>query len=134
MDSRSKIAWHEYRNQQEYLAYYSDEATLRQALLYIAYGLSPMSDKWHRVKRKTLLYNVNKSKDEKVVHAKNSLLNALRENRLQAYGQKGIGKAVEYTDKWVYSPFQLYLSPDHETEYSLIPVEFWSQSVFLCKF
>lgn len=116
MDSRAKIAWHEYKNQQEYLPYYEEQATLKQAVLYIAFGLRPMSDEWHRVKRKTLLYNVNKSKDEKVIHAKSLLLTALSEGRIQAYGQKGVGKAVEYTDRWVYSPFQLYLSPDHETE------------------
>jgi hypothetical protein len=67
-----------------------------------------MSDKWHKVKRKKLLYNVNKSKDEKVVHAKNLLFAALHEGRLRAYGQKGIRKAVEYTDQCVYSPFKLY--------------------------
>ena len=84
-----------------------------------------MSDKLHRVKRKTLLYNVNKSKDTKIAHAKDLLLAALRENLLQAYGQKGIGKAVKYTDERVYSTFQLYLSPEHETDHSLISIEFW---------
>ena len=125
MDSRSKIAWHEYQNKEEYLQYYEDNASLSQAVLYIAYGVRPMSDKWHRIKRKSPLYKVNKSKDTKIAHAKDLLFVALRENRLQGYGQKGIGKAVEYTDQWVYSPFQLYLSPEHETDHSLIPVEFW---------
>ena len=125
MDSRLKIAWHEYQDPEEYLPYYEEQATLRQALLYIAYGLRPMCDKWHRVKRKTLLYNVNKSKDATIVHAKDLLFTALHENRLQAYGQRGVGKAVEYTDKWIYSPFQLYLSPEHEAEHSLIPIDFW---------
>jgi len=126
MDSRAKIAWHEHQNKEEYLLYYEKQSTLKQASLYIAYGIRPMSDEWHRVKRKTLLYNVNKSKDVKVINAKNLLLAALLEGRLQAYGQKGIGKAVEYRDEWIYSPFQLYLSPEHETDHSLIPVEFWN--------
>jgi hypothetical protein len=125
MNSRSTIAWHEYQNPEEYLLYYEEQATLKQALLYVAYGLRPMSDKWHRIKRKTQVYNVKKSKDAKVVHAKSLLLIALLGNILKAYGQKGIGKAVEYTDKWVYSPFQLYLSPEHEAEHSLIPTKFW---------
>lgn len=125
MDSRTKIAWHEHENPEEYLPYYEEQATLRQALLCIAFGLMPMSDECHRVKRKTLLYNVNKSKDTKITHAKDLLLTALRENRLQAYGQKGTGKAVKYTDERIYSLFQLYLSPDHEAKHSLIPQEFW---------
>jgi hypothetical protein len=126
MDSRSKIAWHEHQNKEEYLQYYEDNASLSQAVLYIAYGLKPMSDKWHRVKRKALIYNINKSKDAKIAHAKDLLFTTLFENRLQAYGQKGIGKAEEYRDEWVYSPFKLYLSPEHETAHSLVPVEFWN--------
>ena len=127
MDLRAKIAWHEYQNPEQYAPYYGEQATMRQALLYIAFGLKPMSDELHRVKRKTPLYKVNKSKDTNIAHAKELLFAALRENRLQAYGQKGIGKAVEYTDKWVYSPFPLYLSPNHEPDHSLIPVDLWDQ-------
>jgi hypothetical protein len=125
MDSRLKIAWHEYQNVEQYLSYYEETATLSQALLYIAYGLRPMSDKWHRIKRKTPLYNVNKSKEGKISRAKDLLFTALIEDRLQAYGQKGIGKAIEYRDDRLYSPFTLYLSPEHETNFSLIPLEFW---------
>jgi hypothetical protein len=84
-----------------------------------------MSDKWRKIKCKNPIYNVNKSREAKIYSAKDLLLASLSENRLQAYGQKGIDKAVAYTDKLVYSPFQLYLSPEHETDHSLIPVEFW---------
>jgi len=58
------------------------------------------------------------------------LLAALHEGRLQVYGQKGIGKAMEYRDKWDYLPFELYISPDHETDHTLIPGEFWGSIFF----
>ena len=125
MHSRSQIAWHEYQNKEEYKQYYESNATLAQALLYIAYGLLPMSDKWHRIKRKIPIYNLNKSKEAKILDAKDQLFTALLQSKLQARGNKGVGKALEHIDKEGYHITKQYLCTNHESNTRTIPSDFW---------
>ena len=61
MESRETLARNENLASEEYREYYTNHATLNQAIIYIAYGLKPMKDRWHRIKRKTPIYNVQKS-------------------------------------------------------------------------
>jgi hypothetical protein len=125
MDSRAKIAWQEHQNLENYKEYYENNANLSQAVLYIAYGLKPMADKWHRIKRKSPIYNLNKSKEAKILSTKEHLFTALLQDKIQAYGYKGIGKALEYVDRENYFPAKQYLCSEHELESSIIPADFW---------
>ena len=56
MKSRLQIAFDEHQNPSYYSQYYSDSATLRQAIVYIAFGLIPMQEKWQSVMRSTVDY------------------------------------------------------------------------------
>jgi hypothetical protein len=123
--SREQISQHEHLHQAEYQAYYTDSATLNQAIIYIAYGLKPMADRWHRIKRKTPLYNVNKSKEGKILEAKDKLFTELALGTLQAKGNKGIGTLSEYiaNDEWW--RVKHYLCVEHESVLSDIHRDFW---------
>ena len=84
-----------------------------------------MEDRWHRIKRKTPIYNVQKSKENKILTAKERLFTLLSKGELIAYGNKGIG--IPKLDQGIDEFWRVrhLLCEEHESEYLAIPADFW---------
>ena len=130
MESRETLARNEHLASEEYQEYYTNHATLNQAIIYIAYGLRPMDERWHRIKRKTPIYNIQKSKENKILTAKERLLTILSKGELIAYGNKGIG--IPQSDQGIDEFWRVrhILCYEHESEYLAIPADFLGSSLY----
>ncbi|MEY3106501.1 MAG: hypothetical protein RIT35_667 [Pseudomonadota bacterium] len=87
MKSRQEITLFEWKHCLEYQEYYTDRASLAQAIIYLAFSLKPMEDRWHRIKRKTPLYKINHAKSAEIFAAREQLFTALMKGQVMAYDQ-----------------------------------------------